>query len=458
MSDAESRFLKLVSVIEELAAGQLDARYPISQSRDETDAIGFGINTLAEELSITIQQLEREAARHRGTAADLLEAERSRDRFNEELEQLQTARLASLGMLAAGIGHEVNNPLTYVIGNLDFLRQRLLESSPNRQVDVEEVRELIDESYEGAERIRTIVRDLGVFSRVSEDVPNERVDVRRVVDQALAAVHNETRHRAQLIVEYRAEPVIATSRSRLLQVLVNLLINAVHSFGSHPMSENEIRVSVSDGDGGGARVEISDTGRGIPEEDLSRVFDPFFTTKSRGEGSGLGLSICRELMLKMRGELSVLSEVGKGTTFVLALPSTYAQPHIIEPTNPVPPSNAKRATRTLIIDDEPAVARSLARKLDGAENVIVDSGRKALDVLALDSDFDFVFCDLMMPGMSGMDVYEAARARSVSLASRFVFTTAGAYTERAKRFLESISNPCISKPYDGEVLSRLVAR
>lgn len=462
MRDADPRFLKLIEVIERLASGELDSRVPISTDRDEIDAVGFGINTLAEELSISIVELEQEVARHRATAERLLAAKQNQDRFTLELEQLQTARLASLGMLAAGVGHEINNPLTYVIGNLDFLRQRLSETSARATVDLDEIRELIDESCDGAERIRMIVRDLGVFSRVTDDDPHERVDVRRVVDQALAAVHNETRHRAQLIVEYRADPIIATSRSRLLQVLVNLLINAVHSFGENPISENEIRISVSEAKQPGARVEVSDTGSGISDEDLSRIFDPFFTTKRHGQGSGLGLSICRELTVKMKGTLSVSSELGKGTTFLLELPDSQTEPHTIEPQAqahaPVARPGSSASTRVLIIDDEPAVARSLARKLAGAENVIVDGGRKAVDMLALDPSFDFIFCDMMMPGMSGMDVYEEVRSQSVSLASRFIFTTGGAFTERAKRFLESVSNPCINKPYDRDVLNRLVSR
>jgi signal transduction histidine kinase/CheY-like chemotaxis protein len=457
MTGRNNRFDVLVAVIEELAVGNLDARYPISRDHDDIDAIGVGVNVLAEELSATIERLEREVAQHRATTTELVKAERGRTRVNEELEQLQTARFASLGMLAAGIGHEINNPLTCVIGNLDCLRRRLSERLGPSDPAQEELQALIDESVEGAERIRTIVRDLGIFSRVSGDDPRDQTSVREAVEQALAVVRGEIHHSARLIVEYHYEPVISTSRSRLLQVLVNLLINAAHSFGDHTASRNEIRVSVTQAGGNAVKIEIADTGVGISEADLPRIFDPFFTTKPRGEGTGLGLSICRELVSRIGGEIAVKSSPGQGTKFSLTLPAGKEVLEQIAPEQPAVVVDDHRSLRVLIVDDEPLVAELLQRKLKQADTTIVTGGREALDLLNGKSEFDLVFCDLMMPTVTGMDVYEAVRVRSPALASRFVFMTGGVCTERARKFVESVPNPCIDKPFDSDTLKRVIS-
>lgn len=457
MSERQRQFDELLKVIEEMAAGNLGARYPISHDHDETDAIGVAINILIEELSATIEELEDEVEEHRATTAELAVAERGRDRVNQELEQLQTARFASLGMLAGGIGHEINNPLTYVIGNLDYLRDVLAERRETSDPAQEQLRELIDKSLEGAERIRVIVRDFGRFAQIAEDDPRERTIVREVVEEALAAVHGEIRHRAKLVVEYREEPVILTSRSRLLQVLVNLLINAAHSFGDGAVAENKIRVSVAPVGVSEVKIEIADTGEGISESNLPRIFDPFFTTKPKGEGTGLGLSICRELVSKLGGKIAVESFPGKGTKFSLTLPrGEGASEKLASARTPVATGD-RRPLRILIVDDELWVAQSLQRKLEDADTMIATGGQEALDLLDSDSAFDIIFCDLMMPTISGMDVYDAIEVRSSELASRFVFITGGAFTERARKFVELASNPCIEKPFDSAVLKRLIS-
>ncbi|MBW2290947.1 MAG: response regulator [Deltaproteobacteria bacterium] len=457
MSEKNRQFDELVKVIEEMAAGNLGARYPISDKHDETDAIGAAVNILTEELSATIEELEDEIAEHRATTTELAAAERGRDRINEELEQLQTARFASLGMLAGGIGHEINNPLTYVIGNLDYLRDVLAERRDASDPAQEELQELIGKSLEGAERIRVIVRDFGRFAQVGEDDPREQTVVREVVEEALSAVHGEIRHRAELIVEYRDEPIILTSRSRLLQVLVNLLINAAHSLGNVAAAENKIRVSVAPAGVGEVKIEIADTGEGISEADLPRIFDPFFTTKAKSEGTGLGLSICRELVSKLGGEIAVESSPGKGTKFVLTLPRGEGALETFASARTPAATGDRRPLRILIVDDELWVAQSLQRKLGDADTMIATGGQEAIDLLDSDSAFDIVFCDLMMPTISGMDVYDAIGVRSSELASRFVFITGGAFTERARNFVESVSNPCIEKPFDSAVLKRLIS-
>jgi CheY-like chemotaxis protein len=260
-----------------------------------------------------------------------------------------------------------------------------------------------------------------------------------------------------LVIESQTDPIVSTNRSRLLQVLVNLLINAAHSFGDGAVSENKIRVGITRVGLSGAKIEIEDTGVGISEEDLPRIFDPFFTTKGNADGTGLGLSICRELMSKLGGDIEVASALGRGTKFSLTLSSATDVLETEVPASQPEMGASACKLRILIVDAEFPVARSLMRMLDGSDTVVVTDGGEAIELLTADPSFDLVFCDLMMPVVSGVDVYESVKANTPELASRFVFTTGGAFTERAKRFLASVANPCLEKPFNSKELKRLIA-
>jgi PAS domain S-box-containing protein len=223
-------------------------------------------------------------------------------------------RMASMGTLAAGVAHEINNPLAFIVANVAYLLEELSRFEPRPTA----LLTALEETREGAARVREIVRDLMTFSR-PHDRPDDTVDIRHVVRSSMMIAHNEIRHRARLVVELSEVPPVVGNAHRLGQVFLNILINAAHSIVEGRADQNRIRVACTSSEDGRVVVEIQDTGRGIPEELLPRIFEPFFTTKPVGEGTGLGLSICHGIVTGLGGEIRVESRVGQGTTFRIFL-------------------------------------------------------------------------------------------------------------------------------------------
>jgi two-component system cell cycle sensor histidine kinase/response regulator CckA len=314
---------------------------------------------------------------------------------------------------------------------------------------------MIEVSREGAERVRHTVRDLKTFSR-SDDDRRSLVDVRRVLDASINIAWNEIRHRAQLVRDYGDVPPVQANESRLGQVFLNLVVNAAQSLPVGKVVTNEIRIRTRADDRGRVVVDVTDTGPGIAKENLDRLFDPFFTTKPVGVGTGLGLWICQGIVNTLGGEITVASELGRGTTFSIALP---AAPVAAEPKSaPASDSSpAARRGRLLIIDDETPLAQILATALYAEHDpVVTSSGREALALLARDDRFDTILCDLMMPDMTGMDVYEHLHAERPALAKKLVFVTGGAFSPRAREFLDTVENETVEKPFDMARLRQLL--
>jgi signal transduction histidine kinase len=228
-------------------------------------------------------------------------------------------RMASMGMLAAGIAHELNNPLAYVLSNLEFLHRALGGlPRPLPPEELVECRQVLDDARDGAERMRQIVRQLKVFSRV-DDTHDEPVDVHRVLDSVTQMAASEIRPRARLVKEYGVLPPVRGNEGKLFQVFLNLVINAAHAIDEGRMEANEIRLITRMDGYGRVVVDVRDTGRGIAPEYLRRIFDPFFTTKAPGLGTGLGLSICDTIVRALGGSISVESLPDLGTTFRVVL-------------------------------------------------------------------------------------------------------------------------------------------
>jgi two-component system, NtrC family, sensor kinase len=224
-----------------------------------------------------------------------------------------------VGTLAAGVAHEINNPLAFVLSNLSFLKeecQLLARDIPRERL--REMEDVLRETRQGAERVRHIVRDLRTLSRDEGEHLSE-VDVCEVIESSLGLVRNELRHRARVVKDLEPVPKVRASEGRLGQVLLNLLINALHALPSGMPNQNEVRVRVR-ALSGQVVIEVRDTGCGISPEVRDRIFDPFFTTKPVGMGTGLGLSICHGIVTSLGGEISVESELGRGSTFRIALP------------------------------------------------------------------------------------------------------------------------------------------
>ncbi|HYO58851.1 ATP-binding protein [Archangium sp.] len=373
-------------------------------------------------------------------------------------------RMASVGTLAAGVAHEINNPLAYVSANLGYAHEemvRLLERWPAAPADgvppsspLKSVCVALGEALHGADRVQTIVGDLKTFSREVQD-PIRAVDVKKVLDSTLNLASGEIRHRARLVKEYGEDvPPVRGNDSRLGQVFLNLLVNAAQAIPSDGDADHhEIRVTTRLAAPGQVAVEVSDTGAGIAPELLGRIFDPFFTTKPPGVGTGLGLSICHNLIHAMGGELHVHSDLGRGTTFQVLLPSATTPLEAPRP-EPQPPANTGGPRgRVLVIDDEPMLCTAVERILRPHHDVVYTTlAAEALPRLEAGEHFDLILCDLMMPRMNGMDFHAALQRLRPELTGRVIFLTGGAFTPQAKTFLERVPNRRVEKPFNTRAL------
>ena len=394
-----------------------------------------------------------------GVAYDLSE----RRRVQAQL--VRADRLSAVGTLAAGVAHEINNPLAYLMLNLQYL-MRELPRFDGDETRLEVLLERLAEAEHGARRVSTIVGDLRTLAR-PEETSREPVSVPKALTAAIKVAGVELRRRARLVEVYENVPHVDASPTRLEQVFVNLLVNAGHSIKEGRPDDNEIRVRAF-ADESRVVVEVSDTGAGISPDILGRVFDPFFTTKPRGLGTGLGLPISRGIVKSLGGEITVRSAVGAGTTFRVTLPALPDDdPRLtLVKEEPLPstvglaaePSRRARA-RVLVVDDEPLVADMLRRTLsDGHDVTVATDAGTALEFVLSGAEFDLIFCDLLMPRMSGMDLYNALRAQGSGVEERIVFMTGGAFTERAAAFLAAVPNRKMSKPFDLTELERVVSK
>jgi PAS domain S-box-containing protein len=367
--------------------------------------------------------------------------------------QLNTSdRMATVGQLAAGVAHEINNPLSYITANLEMIATEV-ESLERTQLleKTESLLKMLAQTQEGVERVRIVVKDLTTFSRSSED-KLESIHLEKVIDSSIRMTTSQIRHRAKLVKNVSAAPFVKTNEGRMGQVILNLLINAYQSIPEGDPAKNEIQVNLFTNENGDAVVEITDTGTGIPPEILPSIFDPFFTTKAIGVGTGLGLSICRNIVLKMHGDLTVTSRVGLGTTVRVVLPAaaeqtlSLAEASVLK-VDSVADKNLR--LKILLVDDEKALVMAMARGLTNAHEVLTTTS--PLEALAMiDREkilFDVIFCDLMMEEMTGMDFYDEVCRRFPSLESRIIFMTGGVFSERARVFLETVPNLRLMKPF-----------
>jgi PAS domain S-box-containing protein len=393
--------------------------------------------------------LELQGAR-RGLAVayDVTERDALRDRL------MRQERLVTTGTLAAGVGHEINNPLSYVMANLDFSMDELRAiSGATPPPRVAELIQVLAEAREGAERIRKIVRGLRAFAR--EEPVSAPTDVRAAIEMSINMAMHELRQKASVTTKIDDVPMILGDEARLSQVVVNLLVNAAQAFPKSNVAQNHITVRTYLATDGRVAIEVSDNGPGIPEETLSRIFDPFFTTKPLGVGTGLGLSICHSVVTALGGEIQCETKLGEGTTFRVLIPTT------IEPTvTTVGPASMLPRGRVLVVDDEEAVLKSVARLLQAQHDVVaVSDSRDALRLLLDPRErFDVVFCDLMMPHFTGMDVHSRVKEANPELAERFVFITGGAVREDIRAFLNEVPNERLDKPFSSQNLRGIARR
>jgi CheY-like chemotaxis protein len=303
--------------------------------------------------------------------------------------------------------------------------------------------------------VRDIVKDLRTFARSDERMGP--VDLRQVVESAIKVTRNEIKFRAQLVCDYDDALPPVQANSRLGQVFLNLLMNAAQAIGEGDPVHNRISVEVH-ARGEWVEVRITDTGVGIAAEQRQKIFDPFYTTKPVGMGTGLGLSICRNIVQSLDGSMDVESEPGRGSSFTVRLPVSRANSSTTIRPGSNPPPVSQRTLRVLIVDDDRLVAKATKRQLSPPHAVtLASSGAEALELTGR-QDFDAILCDVMMPGMTGMEFHDRVQQKDPALASRFVFITGGAFTPQARERFSRNNNPHITKPFTtSELIAALEA-
>ncbi|AKF11673.1 PAS domain S-box protein [Sandaracinus amylolyticus] len=366
-------------------------------------------------------------------------------------------RLAALGLLAAGVAHEINNPLTFVSLGVQALERKieLLVADPAVR---EELVAMLGPMRDGTARVAEIVRDLRAFARSEDTPPPGEIDVVKVIATAERMAAHELRHRARLVRRTTGQPRAHGHAGRLEQVMLNLLVNAMQAFPEDALDPTVI-VTCAERDGW-VEITVEDNAGGIPEETRARVFDPFFSTKPANVGTGLGLWICHGLVTAMGGTIALESVLGRGTTVRVRMPTASPGSGRARPPSVIPASpDELRPMRVLVVDDEPTLGRLIQLLLSGEHQVhAVTSAEDAIACFDAGEQYDAVLCDVMMPRTSGPELHERVRAVWPDVASRFVFMTGGALTERSRHYLDASPQPLLDKPFSPDVLRHALRR
>ena len=372
------------------------------------------------------------------------------DKKQAEAQLIMADRLASVGALVAGVAHEINNPLSSVLANLELaLRELPTLSLPKNS----ELFEGLSDAREAADRVRRIVQDLRIFSRADEE-RRSAVDLESLLESALRLLRSEIQYRARLVKKFAKVPPVEANEAQLGQVLLNLVANATSAIEPGAVARNEINIELACTDGETIELTIRDTGCGISPSAQARLFTPFGNTKP-GTGLGLGLSLSRRIVAALGGTLMCESEPGKGSLFRLTLPACGARANSRAPARPH--VSAPRRGRVLVLDDEPLVTEVVRRTLTAEHDVLMlDNAVEALARIRAGERFDVVLCDLIMPQMTGMDFHAALARAYPEQAARVVFVTAGAFIPQARQFLDGLPNPHLHKPLDAEALRGVV--
>ena len=386
----------------------------------------------------------------------------------KEAQLIRSSRLAAIGQLAAGIGHEVSNPAASVLINLELLKEDLAElqgslSQAEREgLTADELRaarralgdtqDSVTDSLEAIARIVGTVRGLRGFARIDED-DVVRVDMNEVVQAASGLVRHQIRHSANVNADLGATHQFPGERGKLVQVVVNLLLNAAQAIEESGGSTIRIRTRSTDD---GVVLDVEDDGPGVPPAFAERIFEPFFTTKSAERGTGLGLPLCADIVHQHRGTLR-LREIGRrGACFEVFIPLLTGL-RVAEPRTRI--GGDTPSGRILVVDDDVTLLRAYRRYLGRRHDVVVAyGGEEALALLATDDNFDLILCDLMMPGLDGVGVHERLRRQQPHLLDRLVFCSGGPTTQRCEQFLNEPGVVFIPKPIGHDALEQWLAR
>jgi PAS domain S-box-containing protein len=375
-----------------------------------------------------------------------------------EAQLIASERLASIGTLAAGIAHEINNPLFAVSANTEMALEtlRAADETGLSARTVKELEAALLEVREASERVGFISRDLRSLARPEDKMSTTAVDACAVMTSSLRLARHATKRAVRIVSDFDAVLPVEASEPRLSQVFLNLLVNAGQALEASASAENEIRVSIKMSGSDRVLVEIRDNGPGISAENIERIFTPFFSTKERGKGTGLGLSISRRIVTSMGGELSFESALGGGACFRVSLPVARGELETgrADALLPVP----KRA-RVLVIDDDPLVGSTIQRVFAREHEVeTFGSGNAALERVRRGERFDLILSAMEGSGLNTADLYAQLLALAPDQAARVTFVTRGIPDSFEREFLDQVANPHLEKPFDVRALRALLSR
>jgi len=382
---------------------------------------------------------------------DITEHKRAEDEKRQlELKAQATSRLASVGEMAAGVAHEINNPLTAVTGYAQLLMDRE-DISPDIRADLEAIND-------GARRVAGIVKRLLAFSRQTKP-ERKLVDINELIESTLILRAYHLRVNNIEVVTRLAPGILETvvDPGQIQQVLLNLIVNAETEM---KLARGKGRLTITtEKKDNTIRTCVEDNGPGINPEVMNKIFDPFFTTREVGQGTGLGLSLCYGIITEHKGRIYVESKPGKGATFIVELP-VITEVASLKPPEPVVKKSKKAAkARVLVVDDEQVVRDVVNRVLTGEGHKVetVDNAADALKKIE-SQKYDLMLVDVKMPGMSGVTLYKRIQKIDKSLARRVVFITGDIMGADTEKFLSETKVAHIDKPFDAGQLSREVRR
>jgi PAS domain S-box-containing protein len=359
-----------------------------------------------------------------------------------------SSRLAAIGEMAAGIAHEINNPLTGVIGFSELLLE-----NPNLPPDIRDQIRII---AEGGNRVRNIVKRMLTFARQTKPMRTSG-SINELIEASLGLRSYVLRTANIEVVKHLAPdlPWVVVDPGQMQQVFLNLIVNA--EFAMKKAHQKGTLTITTENKDGHIRISFKDDGTGMSQETKNKLFHPFFTTKDVGEGTGLGLSLSRSIILEHGGTIEVESQPGQGATFIITLPVT--QPAEAAPAEVVTAVSVEKIKtgRILVVDDEETI-RSLVRTILSKSGHTVDTtgdAREALTKLE-NNTYDAVLMDIRMPGMSGMELYAKVIEQHPEMKNRFIFITGDTSDAQTRVFLESNNLPFITKPFDKETLEQRV--
>ncbi len=433
------------------------------------------------------------AAVEAASLAALVDRADVRTRLRAENQRLHASfahseKLVALGTLVAGVGHEINNPLSAVMLSVEVAERRVVPilnvamevgrarrtGAPALQAALDQLAKLteperasrdalriFEDIGSAADAIAAIVRDLRIFARTDQEELPEPIEVEQLVDHALRLVGREILQRGMIERDYAPDvPKLLIPRNRVTQVLVNVLVNAAHAIREVDRPVHHVKITVR-ADEDFLAIAISDTGPGIPPESLSRIFDPFFTTKRQELGTGLGLAISRSILRRLGGDLLVESVYGDGATFVCFLPLSVRdlvreKPKLQKLRSDSPSSRSMASV--LLVDDDERMLRSYSLLLNPDFRLITaQDGRDAIELLESGSEPDLAIIELDLPIAERRLFWHWLEQNRPELARHTIIVTGAASKEAYATFLASYAGPVLHKPVRGEELLTALA-